>query len=150
MLWIIIVWWWEGGSPTFTNYAIKFGSIEVTPHWSGGKYDLFRLLLVVKQNVDIYERNDYSRGICIILTYFLYNISYVSNPSIQSEVSHRHCRNPKNTNVVEGMVKALARVVSSVQARYYSLSSVAILFSCLSKWVHTSLFVQLEMDSLCL
>jgi hypothetical protein len=49
---------------------------------------------------------------------------------------------------VEGMVKALARVVSSVQARYYSLSSVAILFSCLSKWVHTSLFVQLEMDNL--
>lgn len=44
--------------------------------------DLFRLLLVVKQNVDIYERIDYSRGIFIILTYFLYNISYVSNPSI--------------------------------------------------------------------
>jgi hypothetical protein len=28
---------------------------------------------------------------------------------------HWHCRHPKNTNVVEGMVKALARVVSNVQ-----------------------------------
>lgn len=30
-------------------------------------------------------------------------------------VFHLPCRHPKNTNVVEGMVKALARVVSSVQ-----------------------------------
>lgn len=31
--------------------------------------------------------------------------------------SYLPCRNPKNTNVVEGMVKALARVVSSVQVK---------------------------------
>lgn len=30
---------------------------------------------------------------------------------------HLSCRHPKNTNVVEGMVKALARVVSSVQVQ---------------------------------
>ena len=36
---------------------------------------------------------------------------------MQTIDSDSHCRHPKNTNVVEGMVKALARVVSSLQVK---------------------------------
>lgn len=37
-------------------------------------------------------------------------------------LSYLLCRHPKNTNIVEGIVKALARVVSSVQVRCQSTS----------------------------
>jgi hypothetical protein len=69
-------------APLSPIMLLSLGQLKFLLIGQEASIDLFRLLLVVKQNVDIYERNDYSRGIFIIQTYFLYNISYVSNPSI--------------------------------------------------------------------
>lgn len=40
---------------------------------------------------------------------------------VSSIAFHLFCRNPKNTNIVENMVKALAHVVSSVQVEDFTL-----------------------------
>lgn len=50
-------------------------------------------------------------------------IEVFQNPYLAITSFPHRLRDPKNTNVVEGMVKALARVVSSIQARYYTLPS---------------------------
>lgn len=52
---------------------------------------------------------------------------------------------PKNTNVVEGMVKALARVVSNVQfqeSSEESLAAVAGMFSSKAKGIHFHILVE--------
>lgn len=56
-------------------------------------------------------------------------------------VFHLPCRHPKNTNVVEGMVKVLARVVSSVQVEVMFL---LILIS--SSLIVISVFALAEVD----